>query len=110
MSMDRVVRCSRPECREPATYKVAALWSDRRFPELKTYGFACADHVEDVFRDAEARWLAYQPDPDERLQEVGIYCFEPGRSDHDLERDRALEESLRRDRRPAQEACRTIIS
>jgi hypothetical protein len=95
MSIDRVVRCSWPECREPAIYKVAALWSDRRFSELKTYGFACVDHVEDVFRGAEARWLAYEPDPDERLREVGIYCLEPGRSDRRLERDRALEESLR---------------
>jgi hypothetical protein len=95
MSIRRVVRCSGPECREPALYKVAALWIDRRFSELKTYGFACVDHVEDVFRVAEARWLAYEPDPDERLQEIGIYCFEPGRSNRRLERDRALEESLR---------------
>jgi hypothetical protein len=95
MCIDRVVRCSWPECPEPAIYKVAALWSDRRLSELKTYGFACVDHVEDVFRGAEARWLAYEPDPEERLREVGIYCLEPGRSDRHLERDRALEESLR---------------
>jgi hypothetical protein len=95
MNIDRVVRCSWPECREPAIYKVAAPWIDRCYSELKTYGFACVDHVEDVFRGAEARWLAYEPEPDERLQEIGIYCFEPGRSDRDLERDRALEKSLR---------------
>jgi hypothetical protein len=95
MDIDRVVRCSWPECPEPASYKVAALWSDRRFSELKTYGLACVAHVGDVFRDAEVRWLDYEPDPDERLQEVGIYWFEPGRSNRHLERDRALEESLR---------------
>jgi hypothetical protein len=34
MSFDRVIRCSQPECPEPAIYKVAAIWSDRRFSEL----------------------------------------------------------------------------
>jgi hypothetical protein len=95
MSTDRVVRCSWPECQEPAIYKVAALWRDTRFSELKTYGFACADHIEESFRDAEARWLAYEPDPAECLEEVGIYYFEPGGKNRHLERDRALEESFR---------------
>jgi hypothetical protein len=96
MSIDRVVQCSWPDCQEPAIYKVAAVWSDRRFSELKTYGFACAGHVEDIFRDAEARWLAYEPNPAERLEEVGIYYLDPGRSNRDLERNLAIEESLRR--------------
>ena len=94
MSFDRVIRCSQPECPEPAIYKVAAIWSDRRFSELKTYGFACVEHLEDVFRSAEARWLSYEPDPDERIRELGIYRLEPGRRSRQLQRDRALEESF----------------
>ena len=36
--------CSEPDCPNPATLKVAAVWSDGRFRELKTYGLACAEH------------------------------------------------------------------
>src|SRR5262245_59036079 len=36
-----VVSCSMSDCAEPATYKVAAPWSDGSFSELKTFGFAC---------------------------------------------------------------------
>ena len=50
-----VVRCSAPDCREPATYKIAAPWSDGRFSELKTYGHACPEHLGTVFRAAEQR-------------------------------------------------------
>ncbi len=48
-----VVQCSQTDCREPAAYKIAARWSDGRVAELKTYAFACQDHVGVVFRDSE---------------------------------------------------------
>jgi hypothetical protein len=48
------------------------------------------------FGAAESRWLAYEPDPAERLQEVGIYRFGPDRSDRHLERAQVLEETRRR--------------
>jgi hypothetical protein len=94
MKTDRVVRCSAPDCPEPATHKIAAPWSDGRFTELKTYGFACLDHVRDILRRAETRWLDYEPVPGEKVYEIGIYRFEPGKSDRQLERDRELEDSL----------------
>lgn len=95
MSGGWVVRCSMPDCGEPATYKVAAPWSDGRFSELKTYGLSCREHIRDVLRSAEARWLAYEPVRGETVQDVGIYIYEPGKPDRDLERDMDLEETLR---------------
>jgi hypothetical protein len=93
MESDRAVRCSIPDCDEPVTHKIAAPWSDGRFAELKTYGFACSAHVFHVFRDAEARWLAYEPARGEIIQEVGIYRFQEGKGDRHLTRDVELEKS-----------------
>ena len=39
-------------CSEQAAYKIAARWTDGRLAELKTYGFACSEHVGDVFRES----------------------------------------------------------
>jgi hypothetical protein len=91
---ERVVRCSEPGCEEHAVYKIAAPWSDGRFNELKTYGFACSDHVRDVLRSAEARWLDYEPVTGEVVQEIGIYRYERGKSDRQLQRDQDIEDSL----------------
>jgi hypothetical protein len=95
MQDERVVRCFEAECQEPATYKIAAPWSDGRFWELKTYGFACAAHLKDVLRSAEARWLAYEPVRGEIVQDICIYRYEPGKTDRQLVRDREIEESIR---------------
>lgn len=95
MRRETAVRCSVEGCNEPATYKIAAPWADGRFSELKSYGFACADHVEEVFRDAEARWLEYEPVRGETIHDVGIFRFQPGIGDRRLERDRDLEENLK---------------
>ena len=37
------VVCTRPGCRRPALYKIAARWSDGTTEELKTYGLTCAE-------------------------------------------------------------------
>jgi len=95
MPHERYVRCSEPNCEEPAVYKIAAPWSDGRFKELKTYGFACADHLKDVLRSAEARWLDYEPVKGEVVQDIGIYRYEAGKSDRQLQRDEDIEDSLR---------------
>jgi hypothetical protein len=95
MRYERVVRCFEAGCEEPATYKIAAPWSDGRFSELKTYGFACADHLKDVLRSAEARWLSYEPVRGEVVQEIGIYRYEPGKGDRQLRRDKDVEENIR---------------
>jgi hypothetical protein len=84
-----------PECREPARYKVAAPWSDGRFSELKTYGHACAEHLPPVFRAAEERRATYKPAPGETVDEIGIYRYETGWLDWQLQRESDLEERYR---------------
>jgi hypothetical protein len=90
-----VVRCSLPGCTEPAAYKIAAQWSDGNFSELKSYGFACSDHLGPVFREAEQRREDYAPHPGETLEEIAIYKFDQGRRDRQLQRLWGLEENYR---------------
>ena len=90
-----VVRCSLPDCREPASYKIAAQWSDGRVAELKSYGFSCSDHLSTVFREAESRRHDYETTPGETLEEIAIYKFEQGRRDRQLQRLWGLEENYR---------------
>jgi hypothetical protein len=89
------VCCSHKECREPAAYKIAARWSDGRVAELKTYGFACSDHVGAVFRESVERQLDYIPAPGESIEEIAIYRYEPGKRDRSLQRLWGLEENYR---------------
>jgi hypothetical protein len=94
MASETVVRCSIRECGEPAVFKIAAPWTDGRFRELKTYGFACAEHVRDVVREAEVRWLDYEPVKGEAVHQIGVYRYEPGKLDRELQRDHDIEETL----------------
>jgi hypothetical protein len=89
------VRCSVPECREPASYKIAAPWSDGSFSELKTYGFACSNHLGSVFRLAEERQNDYPPSPGEAVEEIAIFRYEQGKRDRQLQRLWGLEENYR---------------
>lgn len=89
------VNCTHPFCSASATYKVAARWSDGRFAELKTYGFACSDHLGEVFQEAESRRVDYPLSPGEVIQEMAIYRFQAGMRDRQLQRLRALEENYR---------------
>lgn len=91
----QMVPCSHPECNAPASYKIAARWSDGSFTELKTYGFACSDHLGPVFRDAERRRLEYPLSPGELIEEIAIYRFELGKRDRQLQRLWGLEENYR---------------
>jgi hypothetical protein len=92
---ETLVRCGHPDCREPATYKIAAPWSDGSFSELKTYGHACADHLGPVFRQAEERRRAYRPSLGETVEDIGIYRYEQGKRDRQLQRLWGLEENYR---------------
>jgi hypothetical protein len=89
------VVCSFPSCSEPAGFKVAARWSDGNFAELKTYGFACSEHLATVFRDAEGRRMDYALRPEEVSEEIAIYRFELGSREHAPQRLRGLEEECR---------------
>lgn len=90
-----VIPCSHPDCRAPASYKIAARWSDGHQAELKTYGFACSEHLGDVFRDSELRRVNYIASPGESIEELAIYRHEPGKRDRFLQRLWGLEENYR---------------
>lgn len=92
-----IVLCSQAGCHVPATYKIAAPWSDGSFSELKTYGHACAEHVGPVFREAAQRRKSYHPGPGETLDEIGIFKYEQGKRDRQLQRLWGLEENYRSD-------------
>lgn len=92
---NREVPCSHSNCSEPAVYKLASRWSDGTFAELKTFGFACSEHLGQVFRDAEARSRDYAPGPGEVIEEIAIYRFESGKRDRQLQRLWGLEENYR---------------
>ena len=76
-------------------YKIAARWSDGHLAELKTYGFACSEHIGAVFRDSEQRRRDYIPSPGESIEEIAIYRYEPGKRDRFLQRLWGLEENYR---------------
>jgi len=87
----RNVLCSKAECEKPAAYKVAAPWSYGRFEELKSYGLACSDHFGDVYREAQHRCKLHPASGEDRVGEIGIYRYEKGKHDKQLERLGGLE-------------------
>ncbi len=93
--MEMQVRCAHPGCREAVVYKIAAVWRDTRFRELKNYGFTCREHLGEVFRNAQSRWQSWPRVEGEVVEEIGIYDYAPGMRDSQLERLWSLEESYR---------------
>lgn len=89
------IRCGQEGCNEPAAYKIAARWSDGVFNELKSYGFACSDHLGPIFRGAEDRRSDYNTTPGESLGEIQIYKWETGKRDGQLVRLPGLEDNYR---------------
>jgi hypothetical protein len=89
------VVCSHPTCSELAGFKVAAHWSDGRFSELKTYGFACSRHLATIFQDAEGRRLNYPLGPGEASDEIAIYRFEVAMRERPAQRLQGLEAECR---------------
>jgi hypothetical protein len=82
----RDVRCGTKGCTNPAAYKIASPWTYGNFKELKSYGLACADHFGDAFREAQRRSKLHAPSVEETVGEIGIYRFEKGKHDRQLER------------------------
>ncbi len=89
------VQCSYHGCQELASYKIAALWSGGSLSELKTFGFACPDHLGMVFRESEGRKANYVPSIGETVEEIAIYRYEQGKRDRQLQRLWGLEENYR---------------
>ncbi len=92
----KTVHCSDSNCAEAAIYKIRrGPGNDGVFTELKTFGFACADHLGPIFRGAEGRRKHYEAHAGEAVGDIGIYKFEPGKRDKQLQRLSGLEENYR---------------
>ena len=100
------VPCSMPECRNTASYKIAAPWSDGLSEELTTYELACVDHFALAYRAAERRKYAYPPASADKVGEVGIYRCDPYRP-APLLRLRGLEATCRSWEQAQQRNART---
>lgn len=68
-----VVRCTNPGCHSAASSKIAAPWNYGAFSELKTFGYTCADHSEEVIKYAQQRPKPSHSTPDEWVGEIGVY-------------------------------------
>ena len=79
-----IVKCSTPKCQKNAEYKVAAPWKYGSFSELKTYGHACADHLESYLDYARRRRRGYHLPPDETVGEISAFTYEEGKRDSEL--------------------------
>jgi hypothetical protein len=85
------VICYASGCRNKASFKVAAQWSDGITHELKTYYLACPDCLADLHVRARAKRAACRLAPGETLEEPGIYELHRGERDRALMRRRDLE-------------------
>ena len=86
MHYTKAVSCGAPGCGHPAEFKVAAPWSYGRFTELKTYGLACAAHRDQTYQAAVARGQKHPSSSEEKVGEIGVYRYEKGLHDRDLEK------------------------
>ena len=71
-----IVRCSYPGCKQVATAKIARPWVYNRFSELKTYGFSCPEHIDDVLETAKNRPAPQHLTEGEKLGEYRNYDLE----------------------------------
>jgi hypothetical protein len=77
-------RCSAKNCEQPATFKVAAVWSDGTSRELKNYGLACEAHRQSQFDRAKQHRDGLRLADGETVGPVTLYKLEPGRRDTEL--------------------------
>src|SRR4051794_16840909 len=87
----REVLCDTPECERTAAYKIAAPWSTGSFSELRCYGLTCADHVADSLSSARRRAGGVRHSSEETVGEIGVYTYQRGKHDRQLERVKSLE-------------------
>jgi hypothetical protein len=88
------VICYQPACNQPASYKIAARWSDGVTQELKTYALSCAGCLAEQFERSKGKQRACRLAPGETLEEPGIYELARGQRDQHLVRRRDLEQQF----------------
>ncbi len=76
--------CHVAGCREPAVFKVAALWSDGTSRELKNYGLTCATHRARLLERARASSQDLHLAEGESVGPIQLYRLEEGRRDAEL--------------------------
>jgi hypothetical protein len=85
------IHCYRPECGRPATYKIAARWSDGVTEELKTYALTCDTCLAEFLKHSRERQSTCRLSANETLEPPGVYQLRRGRRDRQLPRMRDLE-------------------
>lgn len=85
------VTCYAAGCPAPASYKVAARWSDGTTEELKTYALACPACLGGLYAAAKVKRAMCRLAPGEVLDEPGIYETKRGGRDQELVRRSDLE-------------------
>jgi hypothetical protein len=85
------VICYAPRCTSPASFKIAARWSDGITHELKTYFLSCPECLPRLFANAQAKRSACRLAPGETLEAPGIYELHRGERDKSLKRRQDLE-------------------
>lgn len=88
------VLCYAPGCTRPATFKVAARWSDGLTNELKTYSLSCPDCLGRLYASATVKRATCRVAPGETLEAPGIYELHRGERDKTLKRRTDLEQSF----------------
>ena len=83
--------CYAKDCSHPATFKIAAHWSDGITNEMKTYALACEVCLGKLFVAALLKRAACRLAPGETLDEPGIYDLHRGERDSTLKRRPELE-------------------
>jgi len=88
------IYCYTKGCKNLATHKIAARWSDGVAAELKTYSLCCDACLPACFRQSRAKQQAAHLAPGETLEPCGIYHLQRGSRDQQLERLAGKEDEL----------------
>jgi hypothetical protein len=88
------VLCTFAGCRQPAKYKIAALWSDGVTQELKTYELCCDRCLPNAFALSRKKQTECHLAKHETLDAPGIYTLERGRRDAQIHRLQDLENQI----------------
>jgi hypothetical protein len=89
MAQDRPFRydptCSALDCKQPAVFKIAAVWSDGTSRELKNYGLACSAHRGTQLEAARRHRAGLKLADGETVGPVCLFLLEQGRRDTELD-------------------------
>lgn len=85
------VNCCGANCQSPASFKIAAQWTDGITRELKTYFLSCQECLNTLLIQAGEKQRVCRLAPAEKLEPPGIYDLSRGAPDRNLVRRSELE-------------------